>query len=222
MKADVHASVLDRLKAGVLRFQAEVHAERAAEYLRAATTPQQPHTLVIACADSRVDVESILSAGPGELFITRNIGNMVPSYGEMLGGVSAVIEYAVTALKVQHVVICGHSDCGAMKALLNPASTENLPTVRSWLRNGQAALHVAASQEQAGESHADRLRRLTEENVSMQMVHLKTHPSVAGAVARRELTMSGWVYDIGSGEIRVTDDEGRNFVPVVGRGRQDA
>src|SRR5947209_14280933 len=108
-------SVLHRLKAGIRRYQSEVHAERAAEYQRAATTPQQPHTLVIACADSRVDVESIASAGPGELFITRNIGNMVPSYGEMLGGVSAVIEYAVTALKVQHVVICGHSDCGAMK-----------------------------------------------------------------------------------------------------------
>ena len=73
-------SVLHRLKAGIRRYQSEVHAERAAEYQRAATTPQQPHTLVIACADSRVDVESIASAGPGELFITRNIGNMVPSY----------------------------------------------------------------------------------------------------------------------------------------------
>lgn len=207
-------SPLERLKAGILRFQAEVHAEHAADYERAATTPQQPHTLVIACADSRVDVESIASAGPGELFITRNVGNMVPSYGEMLGGVSAVIEYAVTALKVQHVVVCGHSDCGAMKALLNPASTESMPTVRSWLNNGQAALRVASSQEQGDEQPLQRIRRLTEENVLMQLVHLKTHPSVAGAVARGELSMSGWVYDIGSGEIGIAEDGERVFVPV--------
>ncbi len=208
-------SVLDRLKAGVLRFQSEIHAERAADYQRAATTPQQPHTLVIACADSRVDVESIASAGPGELFITRNIGNMVPSYGEMLGGVSAVIEYAVTALKVQHVVICGHSDCGAMKALLDPASTASMPTVRSWLTNGQAALRIASSQQEADETPLAKLRRLTEENVLMQMTHLKTHPSVAGAVARGDLSISGWVYDIGSGQIRIAEEGSREFTPVT-------
>ncbi len=207
-------SVLDRLKAGVRRFQSEVHAENAADYHRAATTPQQPHTLVIACADSRVDVETIASAGPGELFITRNIGNMVPPYGEMLGGVSAVIEYAVTALKVQHVVVCGHSDCGAMKALLSPESTEAMPTVRRWLRNGEAALHVASSQTHPEEPKLEKLKRLTEENVLMQMAHLKTHPSVAGAVARGELTLSGWVYDIGSGQIRIAEDGGRRFTPV--------
>src|SRR3978361_733902 len=138
-------TVLDRLKAGVRRFQDEVHAERADEYARAASRPQQPHTLFIACAASRVDVESITSAGPGEVFVTRNIGNMVPAYGEMLGGVSAVIEYAVTALKGQHVVICGHSDCGAMKALLHPESTAAMPTVTAWLNNGRAALSVAES-----------------------------------------------------------------------------
>lgn len=211
-----HASpILERLRAGVLRFQSEIHAERAEEYRRAATNPQQPHTLMIACADSRVDVESIVSAGPGELFTTRNVGNMVPSYGEMLGGVSAVIEYAVTALKVQHIVVCGHSDCGAMKALLDPSSTEAMPTVRTWLRNGHAALHVAQSQEQPGEPFLERLQRLTEENVLMQMAHLKTHPSVAGAMARGELTISGWAYEIGSGEVRIAEDGGRLFVPVT-------
>lgn len=206
--------VLDRLKAGALRFQQEVYAKHAADYERAATTPQKPHTLVIACADSRVDVESITGAGPGEVFITRNIGNMVPAYGEMLGGVSAVIEYAVSALKVQHVVICGHSDCGAMKALLNPESTAQMPTVRSWLTNGQAALRVADSHPY--EPPADHLRRLTEENVLMQMNHLKTHPSVAGALARNELSISGWVYDIGSGGVRIAEDGTRTFTPLAG------
>lgn len=206
-------STLDRLKAGALRFQIEIHATRAAEYQHAEDTPQTPHTLVVACADSRVDVESITGAGPGEVFITRNVGNMVPAWGEMLGGVSAVIEYAVSALHVQHVVICGHSDCGAMKALLSPESTNSLPTVRHWLNNGAAALAVADSFQQE-EAPRSRLRRLTEENVLMQMAHLKTHPSVAGAMARGKLTISGWVYDIGTGDIRIAEDGTRAFIPV--------
>jgi carbonic anhydrase len=207
-------STLEKLKQGARRFLTEVHAERAEEYRVAATTPQQPHTLVVACADSRVDVESITSSGPGDVFITRNVGNMVPPYGEMLGGVSAVIEYAVSALKVQHVVICGHSDCGAMKALLNPESTVGMPTVKSWLNNGQAALKVWESMTEGEESPGEKLRRLTEENVLMQIAHLKTHPSVAGAMARGQLTVSGWVYDIGSGMVRIAEDNSREFVPV--------
>lgn len=203
--------VLARLKAGARRFQDEVHAENAEQYERAEIEPQQPHTLFIACADSRVDVESITSAGPGEIFVARNIGNMVPAYGEMLGGVSAVIEYAVTALKVRHVVVCGHSDCGAMKALLDPASTANMPTVSSWLTNGKAALTVAESMSTKDEPPSRRLRRLTEENVLMQLAHLKTHPSVAGALARNTLTLSGWVYEIGSGEVSIAEDGARAF-----------
>ncbi len=214
--------VLDRLKAGARRFQNEVHAKRAQEYERAESEPQRPHTLFIACADSRVDVESITSAGPGEIFVARNIGNMVPAYGEMLGGVSAVIEYAVLALKVRHVVVCGHSDCGAMKALLNPESTLGMPTVSSWLTNGKAALTVAESLRQEDEPLSERLRRLTEENVLMQLAHLKTHPSVAGALAREELTVSGWVYEIGSGDVRIAEDGGRSFRPVsAGDGSPD-
>ena len=207
-------TTLERLKDGVRRFQAEVHAENADQYHRAATTPQQPHTLMIACADSRVDVESITSSKPGEIFVARNIGNMVPPYGEMLGGVGAVIEYAVSALEVHHIVVCGHSDCGAMKALLNPSSTDNMPTVKSWLSNGRAALMVTNSLSVPDEDSDELIRRLTEENVLMQLVHLKTHPSVAGAMARGHLTMSGWLYEIGTGEIRITEDGSRNFVPV--------
>jgi len=208
-------AVLERLKGGIRRFQSEVHAESAEEYRRLGSTPQQPHTLVIACADSRVDVENLVSAGPGEVFIARNIGNMVPAYGEMLGGVSAVIEYAVMALKVEHVAVCGHSDCGAMKALLNPASTASMPTVTSWLTNGQAALRVADSLSIETESAEARIRRLTEENVLMQMAHLRTHPSVAGALARSELTLSGWVYEISTGHVRIAEDGQRTFTEVA-------
>lgn len=205
-------SVLDKLKSGARRFQSGRHTQHADQYAFAEANPQKPHTLVITCADSRVEIESLLSSGPGEVFVTRNIGNMVPAYGEMLGGVSAVIEYAVSALKVQHVLICGHSDCGAMKALLHPESTEKMPTVRSWLTNGQAALNVAGAMIAPDASPAEHLHKLTEENVLMQMVHLKTHPSVAGALAKNELTISGWVYEIGSGDVRVVEDGQRDFV----------
>jgi carbonic anhydrase len=211
-------NVLERLKDGARKFHSEVHAENAEHYRRAASTPQAPHTLIISCADSRVDVEAITSSGPGQVFVTRNVGNMVPPYSGTPGGVTAVIEYAVAALKVKHVVVCGHSDCGAMKALLNPESTDKLPTVRYWLHHGQAALMVADSIAHKDDSPSEKLRQLTEENVLMQMVHLKTHPSVAGAMARGELTMSGWVYDIGSGVVRIAEDGQREFVPVTAAG----
>ena len=208
-------SVLERLREGNRKFQIEVYAKNADHYQKTATTPQAPHTLFIACADSRVDVESITSSGPGDVFVTRNVGNMVPPYSGTPGGVTAVIEYAVAALKVQHVVVCGHSDCGAMKALLNPAATEELPTVRYWLHHGQAALMVAESMMHHHESQVEKLNHLAEENVLMQMVHLRTHPSVAGAMARKELTISGWVYDIGSGIVRIVEEGHREFIPVT-------
>ena len=205
--------VLNKLKQGVRHFRSNVYEQHAEAYQHAASTPQKPHTLVVACADSRVNVESITNSGPGEVFITRNIGNMVPAYGEMLGGVSAVIEYAVSALGVKHVVICGHSDCGAMKALLHPEAAEGMPTVKSWLTNGKAALSVAESLQ--SEDGRELLPVLTEQNVLMQLAHLRTHPSVAGAMARGDLSISGWVYDIGSGEVRIAEDGSREFHHVT-------
>jgi carbonic anhydrase len=206
--------VLAELKEGIRRFRMEVYPEHEEIYRKAASEPQRPHALFVTCADSRIDPELITQSGPGELFVTRNIGNMVPAYGEMLGGVSAVIEYAVTWLKVRHVVVCGHSDCGAMKGLLHPEELTKMPTVQRWLRNADAALSVANSLAEHDEEPGELMRRLTEENVLLQLQHLRTHPSVAGAMAREELTISGWVYDIGRGEVRISVDGGRVFEPV--------
>jgi len=208
-------TVLDQLKEGIRNFQTEVYPERAEAYRVAATTPQKPHTLLITCADSRIDPEAITSSGPGEIFVTRNVGNMVPAYGEMLGGVSAVIEYAVQALGVQHAVVCGHSDCGAMKGLLgSPSALEAMPTVKSWLRNAAAALMV--TQSLAGEDVEPKtlLHSLTEQNVLLQLNHLRTHPSIAGGLAKGTLTVSGWVYDIEHGEVKIYDDKTNKFLPV--------
>lgn len=208
------SEVLERLKSGVVRFGKEVYPGRKETYIDAVSRPQRPMAFFVTCADSRIDPETITQTGPGDLFVLRNIGNMIPAYGEMMGGVSAVVEYAVTLLKVPHVVICGHSDCGAMAALMQPSATDEMPAVKNWMTNAAAAQSVAKSLAKQGETQADYARRLTEENVLLQIQHLKTHPSVAGAMARGELTVSGWVYDIGKGEVRISEDGGRVFVPV--------
>ena len=210
--------VLEQLKNGVRRFRSEVYPQQAELFEQAASEPQRPHTLFITCADSRIDPNAITATGPGEVFVTRNIGNMVPAYGEMLGGVSAVIEFAVSALGVRHVVICGHTDCGAMKALLDPTSMEKMPSVRNWLTNAHAARTVAETlHERDIEEHSTRplVDVLTEQNVLLQIQHLKTHPSVAGAMAMGELTVSGWIYAIGTGEVRIAEDGERTFKPVT-------
>lgn len=207
--------VLEQLKAGIRRFQTGVYPDQAEMYRRAASEPQEPHTFFIACADSRIEPEIITQTKAGELFVLRNIGNMIPAYGEMMGGVSAVVEYAVSLVKVKHIVVCGHADCGAMKGLLAPESVSALPAVKNWLTNAAAALGVA---EALGAKHqgmpVELIRRLTEQNVLLQIQHLRTHPSVAAAMAREELTISGWVYEIGTGEVRIWEDDVRGFVPV--------
>src|SRR5207248_8411250 len=114
---EIHES-RNRLLIGLRNFQTKVYPVRQADYQRLAREGQRPHTLFITCADSRIDPELMTQSGPGDIFVTRNIGNIVPSFGDMLGGVTAVIEYAVSALQVKQIVVCGHTDCGAMKSLL--------------------------------------------------------------------------------------------------------
>src|SRR5258706_14916683 len=135
--------ILDKLKEGIRQFQTEGYPAQAETYRKAASEPQRPSALIVTCADSRIDPELITQTGPGELFVTRNIGNLIPAYGEMLGGVSAVVEYAVSALGVKHIAVCGHSDCGAMKGLLDPVAVAKMPTVENWLKNAHTALSVA-------------------------------------------------------------------------------
>ncbi|PZR74886.1 MAG: carbonate dehydratase, partial [Stutzerimonas stutzeri] len=130
-------------------------------------------------------------------------------------GVSTAIEYAVLALGVQHIIVCGHSDCGAMKAVLNPASLDGMPTVRAWLRHAEVARSVVADNCNCGSAH-ETLGVLTEENVVAQLDHLRTHPSVAARLASGQLQIHGWVYDIDSGGIRAYDAASGNFLPLDG------
>ncbi|HEY4292112.1 carbonic anhydrase [Luteibacter sp.] len=202
-------SLLGLLK-GVEDFSHRVFPEREQLFSELAEG-QSPHTLFITCADSRVVPEMITQTQPGELFVCRNIGNIVPGYGEMLGGVSAVVEFAVMVLRVRHVVVCGHTDCGAMKGLLNPDSTRDLPTVETWLRNAQAAKSAVFARKLEGPAA---MEALIQENVRLQLAHLRTHPAVAAARANDAITLQGWVYDIGDGKVSVLDQASDRFVPL--------
>ena len=208
------ASYRDVLHQGVHRFHHDIFQENRERYETAAREPQKPHTLVITCADSRIDPGALTQSGPGDIFVTRNIGNLVPAYGEMLGGVSAVIEYSVMHLQVSQIVICGHSDCGAMKGLLNRNSLETMPTVDRWLNNADAALSIARARN-PGVKDAGLLPKLIEENVLLQLNHLRTHPSVAGKVAEGKLALYGWVYEIGEGLVKEYEPEQKQFVSIL-------
>lgn len=174
---------------------------------------QNPRAMVITCADSRVVPELITQCAPGDLFVTRNVGNIVPPYGQMMGGVSTAIEYAVMVLKVQHIIICGHSDCGAMNAVLNPASLTQMPTVKAWLNHADTA--KAMVREQCGCADQQHLGLLTEENVIAQLDHLRTHPAVASKIATGQLFIHGWIYDIEHGEIDAYDHQQHQFRPLL-------
>lgn len=193
---------LDSLVAGVMRFREDVYPQQRKLFAKLAHE-QTPRAMFITCADSRILPELITQSSPGDLFVTRNVGNIVPPYGQMNGGVSTAIEFAVMALGVKHIIVCGHSDCGAMKAVLEPSSLERMPTVKSWLRHAEVARTVV--EENCGCANESTLRILTEENVLAQLEHLRTHPSVAARLASGQLFIHGWLYNIGTSEIRAYD-----------------
>ena len=208
------AKTMNRLMDGVRRFREQKFAEHS-ELFQELATGQNPHTLFIACADSRIVPELITQTRPGELFVCRNIGNVVPAYGEMLGGVSAVVEFACVELEVTDIVVCGHSDCGAMRALLEPDSDmmKRMPTVASWLRNADAARSVVRVTQPELSGNA-LVQALVEQNVRTQLGHLRTHPSVAARLAGGLLRLHGWVYGIGSGSVSALDGEDGRLVPL--------
>ena len=203
---------VDRLLAGVRKFRSEVYPHRQAAYQQLIREGQKPHALFITCSDSRIDPELLTQSGPGDIFVFRNIGNLVPAYGEMLGATSAAIEYAVLALNIPHIIVCGHTDCGAMKGLIQRDQMSKFPTVNRWLLSAEAALSVVEARN-APANAKETLDPLIEENVLLQMNHLRTHPSVAGRLAQGMLAISGWVYDIARGEVRIYHEGERRFFP---------
>lgn len=168
---------------------------------------------MISCADSRVVPELITQSAPGELFVCRNAGNIVPPFSQANGGVSSVVEYAIAALEVTDIVVCGHSDCGAMKAFLQPEKLEQMPNVAAWLRHSHAA-HSVVCKAYPDLSEKEHVRALAMENVVAQINHLRTHPAVAAGVAQGRLSLHGWFFDIEICSVLAYDGEANRFVRV--------
>jgi len=205
---------MKHLLEGIQRFQKNVFPEYKLLF-RELALKQKPQALFITCSDSRIVPEMLTQTNPGDLFICRNAGNIVPPYDGRAGDVAATIEYAVAVLKVANIIICGHSDCGAMKGILNPESTRGIPIVARWLRHGEGAKRMVDENHDCIEEHT-KLQCLTEENVIAQLENLKTHPSVAVALARGDLQLYGWIYQISTGEFSSYDISLGRFVRIDG------
>jgi len=175
---------------------------------------QNPETLFITCSDSRIDPNMLTRSQPGDLFILRNAGNIVPPHGAANGGEAATIEFAVAALGVKDIIICGHSHCGAMKGLLQPEMVAPLPAVASWLSHAEATRRIVRD----NYKHLDGDRLVTatvEENVLVQLENLRTLPAVASRLVKGDLHLHGWVYKIETGEVFAYDSPNGQFVPVA-------
>ncbi|MGV6820659.1 MAG: carbonic anhydrase [Parvularcula sp.] len=203
---------MPRFAAGVVKFQNDVYPKKK-ELFQQLAAGQSPEALFISCSDSRVETAMITQSDPGDLFICRNAGNIVPPHTEHAGAMTASIEFAASALEVPHIVVCGHTDCGAMKGAQNIEGLDTLPHVRKWLSFSMAAVRIS---EELGRDMNDeeRMMLLIQQNVILQLTHLKTHPAVAARLARGDLTLHGWVYDIKDGHVDAYDEATSKFEPV--------
>ena len=205
---------MKRIIDGVLKFQREVFPGQKALFQELSNV-QHPQALFIGCSDSRVVPELFMQQGPGDLFVIRNAGNIVPPYAIAPGGVSASIEYAVAILKVPDIIICGHSGCGAMTAILNgKEQLQALPEVARWLGFADAAKQTLTEHYAARPDH-EKLDLLVRGNVLAQLANLLTHPVVANAVKAREVRLHGWVFDIATATVTTYDAEAGEFVPLM-------
>ncbi len=206
---------MTRLINGVLDFQRRVFGSQRSLFGRLARG-QRPPVLFITCSDSRINPNLLTQTDPGELFILRNAGNLVPPHGGPASGEEATVEYAVAQLKVHEIVVCGHSHCGAMQGLLNPDALRQLPRVAEWLAYARDLLPRLD-----GIPPAERLDRAIEANVLLQMEHLRTYPPVAEALRVRSLRLHGWVYQFETGEVRVYDPVRGVFISLSEKARQE-
>lgn len=199
---------MESILTGVHHFRNGVF-ERQKELFAKLVEGQAPQTLFISCSDSRVMPAMITQSGPGDLFELRNAGNLLPPFGASNGGEAATIEFAVCGLGVKDIVVCGHTHCGAMKALLDPASAESMPVVKTWLSYAETTRRIMA-ENYAHLEPKQRLNVAVQENVLVQVENLQTHPSVAVKLQRGQLALHAWVYKLETGEVFAYDQsEGR-------------
>ncbi len=202
---------MKRLLDGYVKFRRDVFPQWKDRFHLLAEL-QKPDFLFITCADSRVVPTMICQTEPGDMFLCRTVGNVVPPQGYMPGGVSSTVEYAVEVLHVGHIIVCGHSDCGAVKAVFEQRDLSRLPLTAKWLGLVEPAWKYLDPS--CGSDGPARYKGLIYANVLAQLEHLKTHPEVARRVAEGRLALHGWYYDIFNGTVEEYDETQRRFVPL--------
>ncbi len=206
---------MQKLADGIHHFQANYFASNRALFEQLAEHGQQPETLLITCSDSRVVPNLITSAAPGELFIVRNVGNIVPAVERgVLGGVSAAIEYAVEVLQVTSVIVCGHTRCGAIDAILHPERSAHLQHVARWVAESERIPRLIEERYGHLEGEA-RMTAAVEENVLLQLENLRTFDFVARRLDAGTLKMNGWVFKIATGEVFDYDPVSGQFLKLA-------
>jgi len=198
---------------GHKKFKNSTFENYKSEFQALAKDGQKPKVLFIGCSDSRVSPDLIVRSRPGDMFIVRNIGNFVPPYklNHDFHGTTAVIEYAVSVLKVEDIIVCGHSHCGACEALYDDsiATDKNLTNVSKWLELGQEAKQNATA---LCQDNKDKLLQTTEkESIKLQLKRLMTYPVISQLVKDDKLQIHGWYYDIHSGHIYDYDKKHERF-----------
>jgi carbonic anhydrase len=201
-----------RIIQGIQHFQDRVFGSKKSLFHRLGEG-QEPLALFITCSDSRINPNLLTQTEPGELFILRNAGNLVPPFG-IHGGEAATLEYALKQLHIQDVIVCGHSNCGAMQGLLAPESLRELPEVAAWLEYARPILPTV-EKAAATLSPAEKLNFAIERNVLLQIEHLKTYPFVVDALSSGRLRLHGWVYFVESGEVTAHVPGQERFMPLA-------
>ncbi len=197
---------MKKLIAGVHRFMQDDVPQHRETFERAAARKQHPMALFITCSDSRVLPNRITQTEMGELFLVRNAGNIIPPFGAGWGGEGATVEYAITVLGIRHIIVCGHSQCGAVAAMLDNPDFSDRPGLKAWLQNAEATRQIVRAK--YAHLKGDELAvAAAEENVLVQLNQLSTHPHVAALLGTGELNLYGWYYDIGTGQVRQYEQE---------------
>jgi len=202
---------MEKIINGYLQFKESGFKERKDLFAKLSNS-QSPEVLFITCSDSRIDPNLITQTEPGDLFVIRNAGNIVPPHTVESDGIVASIEFAVVALGVKHIVVCGHSNCGAMKGALNTSGLTALPKVKSWLNYCSEAVALVESRE--GDLMSDELNSVTQENVLLQIRRLEQYPEISKRLAKGDIEIHGWVYEIGDGTIRYFNQEKEAFIEL--------
>jgi carbonic anhydrase len=199
------------------RFHHRHFLPNAEEYEELATHGQSPDAMVISCSDSRVDPETIFSAMPGEMFVVRNVANLVPPYetGGKFHGVSSAIEFAVLNLRIKHLIIMGHSGCGGVKAALDQSAAIQTEAqfISRWMSMlDDARLKVLAAHQNS--PHHEKSAALEKEGIKNSIRNLRTFPFVADAENRGKLSLHGAYFDIATGTLSVLNHSRGEFFPL--------